>query len=145
MVSSDPLAAISPHNVTRLIHLVEKFSKNPFLLDPVKAAEAAQLNSLTVTFLKKYGSQTPVGVQSDIPKTKSSREKLWSTIELIEEEASHPGVEAADKRWGCIEEESFWLLEVVVVDILFMTHLPRGRSLESFASRSFNLVTRLGF
>ena len=72
MVSSDPLAAISPCNMTRLIHLVEKFSKKPFLLDPVKAAESAQLKSLTGTLLKKYGAQSAVGVQSDTPKPKAA-------------------------------------------------------------------------
>ena len=120
-VSSDPLVAISPRNVIRLIHLVEKFSKHPFLLDPEKAAEAAKLKSLTGTLLKKYGPHSGAEVLSDIPQTKSSREKLWSTIELTEEEASHPGVEEPDKRWGCNEEESFWSLEVVAVDILFVT------------------------
>ena len=96
-VSSDLLVAISPRNVTHLIHLVEKFSKHPLLLDPQKVAEAAQLKSLTGTLLKKGG----------VPQTKSSREKLWSTIELTEEEASHRRVEEPDKRWGCNEEESF--------------------------------------
>ena len=71
--------------------------------------------------------------------------KLWSTIELTEEEANHPGDEAANQRWGCIEEESFWSLEVLAVDILFMTHLPHGDSLESFTSGSVQLVTWLGF
>ena len=71
-VSSDPLAVISPHNVTRLIHLVEKFSKHPFLLDPDKAAEAAKLKSLTGTLLKKYGPHSAAGVVSDTPKPKAA-------------------------------------------------------------------------
>ena len=72
MVSSDPLVAMSPRNVTRLIHLVEKFSKNTFFLDPVKAAEAAQLKSLTGTLLKKYGPLSAGGVQSDTPKPRAA-------------------------------------------------------------------------
>ena len=72
MVSNDLLVLISPQNVTRLIHLVEKFSKNPFFLDPVKAAEAAQLKSLTGTLLKKYGPHNGAGVQSATPKPKAA-------------------------------------------------------------------------
>ena len=71
-VSSDPLAAILPHNVTCLIHLVEKFSKHPFLLDPDKAAEAAKLKSLTGTLLKKYSPHSGAGVVSDTPKPKAA-------------------------------------------------------------------------
>ena len=71
-VSSDLLAVISPRNVTRLIHLVEKFSKHPFLLDPDKAAEAAKLKSLTGTLLKKYGPHSGAGVVSDTPKPKAA-------------------------------------------------------------------------
>ena len=76
MVSSDPLVAISPRNVTRLIHLVEKFSKHPFLLDPEKAAEAAKLKSLTGTLLKKYGPHSGAGVVSDTPNQKQQGEAL---------------------------------------------------------------------
>ena len=71
-VSSDPLVAISPHNVTHLIHLVEKILKNPFLLDPEKAAQVAQLKSLTGTLLKKYGPQSSAGILSDTPKPKAA-------------------------------------------------------------------------
>ena len=71
-VNSDPLTAISPCNVTHLIHLVEKFSKNSFLLDPAKAAKVAQLKSLTGTLLKKYGPHSGAGVVSDTPKPKAA-------------------------------------------------------------------------
>ena len=72
MVSSDPLVAISPRNVTRLILLVEKFSKHPFLFDPDQAAETAKLKSLTGTLLKKYGPHSAAGVVSDTPKPKAA-------------------------------------------------------------------------
>ena len=55
-----------------MTHLVEKFSKKPFLLDPAKAADAAQLKSLTGTLLKKYGPHSGVGVLSDSPNPKAA-------------------------------------------------------------------------
>ena len=66
----DQAQALWKANDDCLIHLVEKFSKHPFLLDPDKAAEAAKLKSLTGTLLKKYGPHSGAGVVSDtlIPK-----------------------------------------------------------------------------
>ena len=72
MVSSDQLVVISPHNVTRLFHLVEKLSKHHFLLDPDKAAKVAQLKSVCGTLLKKFGQQSAAGVQLETPKPKAA-------------------------------------------------------------------------
>ena len=82
-VSSDLLVAISPRNVTRLIHLVGKFSKHPFLLDPEKAAEAAKLKSLTGTLLKKYGVHSAAGVVSDTTKLKAVGRSSGPPLSLL--------------------------------------------------------------
>ena len=74
---------ISPRNVTCLIHLVEKFSKHLFLLDPDKAAEAAKLKSLTGTLLKKYGSHSGAGVVSDTPKAKAAGRSSGPPLGLL--------------------------------------------------------------
>ena len=73
MVSSDPLVVIFASKCDLLDPLGRKILKKHIFLDPVKAAEAAQLKSLTGTLLKKVLAPSVAGgVQSDTPKPRAA-------------------------------------------------------------------------
>ena len=145
MVSSDPLAAISSRNVTHLIHLVEKFSKNLFLLDPVKAVEAAQLKSLTGTLLKKYGPHSGAGVQSDTPKPKAAGRSSGPPLSSLRRKPVTQEMKQQIKGGAALRRSRsghyrWWLLT-----FLFVTRLPCGDLLESFCKQIGSVSDPVGF